>query len=92
MLHIVKQISDITCAIEYSLAEDKILLTEDSVYAAVVGHPVCTQLQQHGKNAYILKADIEARGLVGRVNQTIKVIDYSELVELTESEPKSISW
>lgn len=92
MLHIVKQINDISNAIEYSLAEDKLLLTEDSVYAAVADSQASDELLQCGKAVYLLEADLRARGLVELVNQTLKVIDYSELVELTETEPKSISW
>ncbi|MDG3086979.1 sulfurtransferase complex subunit TusB [Vibrio hannami] len=92
MLHIVKQINDISNAIEYSLAEDKILLTEDSVYVAVADTSSCAELLESCKSVYILKADLEARGLSELVNKYIKVIDYSEWVELTDSEPKSISW
>ena len=64
---------------------EPILLYEDGVYAAVEGaaskDTIRQALERHP--VYALKADLEARGLTGLIDD-IQVIDYDGFVELVE--------
>ena len=64
---------------------EPILLYEDGVYAAVEGaaseNTIRQALEQHP--VYALKADLEARGLTGLIDD-VQVIDYDGFVELVE--------
>ncbi len=64
---------------------EPILLYEDGVYAAAAGAASKDMLQQALEQhpVYALKADLEARGLTGLVDD-IQVIDYDGFVELIE--------
>ncbi len=58
--------------------DDAILLIEDGVYL------------DSERPSYVLKADLEARGLAARANQT--VIDYDGFVDLCTQYSKVITW
>jgi tRNA 2-thiouridine synthesizing protein B len=72
-------------ALRIAPAGEPILLYEDGVYAAVAGAAsegtIRQALERHP--VYALKADLEARGLTGLVDD-IQVIDYDGFVELVE--------
>ncbi|WED22081.1 sulfurtransferase complex subunit TusB [Vibrio sp. JC009] len=89
MLHIVKHYRALNDVIDYSLAEDKILLVEDAVYAAVSGHKSHGLLKDATQGIYVLEADLQARGLEGA---GFTVVDFGGFVGLTEGEGKSVTW
>lgn len=68
---------------------DGILLMQDAVIAATQ-----PQWQQplSGHPCYALKEDLEARGLISRVNAPIEVIDYDRFVRLTLEFEKVQAW
>ena len=72
-------------ALKIAPTGEPILLYEDGVYAAVEGaaseDTIRQALEQHP--VYALKADLEARGLTGLIDD-IQVIDYDGFVELVE--------
>jgi tRNA 2-thiouridine synthesizing protein B len=72
-------------ALKIAPAGEPILLYEDGVYAAVAGAASESTIQQALERhpIYALKADLEARGLTGLVDD-IQVIDYDGFVELVE--------
>lgn len=64
-----------------------IVLMQDAVIAACSDNLWLKQLQQ--KQVYLIKSDLEARGLQALTGQTI---DYLDLVTLTEQNSQIQSW
>ena len=97
-LHIVNQspAKDNTYAscLRVAQAGDSILLIEDGVYAAlataVASAPIVAAPDRMG--FYALEPDIAARGLAGRTNVAVELVDYAGFVELTERHQQIVSW
>jgi sulfur relay protein TusB/DsrH len=65
---------------------------QDAAIAATLSE-YCTRLTDHNIEVYALRADCEARGLLGKVSPKAKVIDYMQWVKLIMSEhEKIVSW
>ena len=77
-----------------STAQDAFLFIEDGVTALLAGGygdaSLCEWLAA-GK-AYGLAADIQARGIGGKLVQWVEVVDYDGFVELTELYSTVLSW
>ncbi len=69
---------------------DGILLTEDSVYAAINDIQFNSMLAITDK-LYLLESDAKARGL-HTLPDKVQVIDYPQMVDLTLQYDKTISW
>ncbi len=69
---------------------DSLLLLEDGVYAAC--EPYAAALRNSGCALYLLEADADARGIVGRVDPAIKAVDYRGFVELAVACDRVQSW
>ena len=54
----------------------RVVLIQNGVYLDVSG------LTGRGKEVYALKEDVDKRGVAGRLENKVKLIDYSELVDL----------
>lgn len=89
MLYMVNK-SPLTCGslrsmLRIAQAGDPVLLYEDGVYAAARGavseELIQEALQRHP--VYVLKADVEARGL-SRLVEGVQLVDYDGFVELVE--------
>jgi len=53
----------------------------------------CERLAERRINAYVLRADCQARGLLEKVGRDVKVIDYQEWIKLLMKEHnKIVSW
>lgn len=53
----------------------------------------CTRLAKAGIDAYVLKVDCQARGLLEKVRRNVEVIDYREWVKLLmDKHNKIVSW
>ncbi|HOG46103.1 MAG TPA: sulfurtransferase complex subunit TusB [Anaerolineae bacterium] len=65
---------------------EPVLLYEDGVYAAAAGAATAPWVQQAlaERPIYALRADLEARGIVRRLDG-IQVIDYNGFVSLVEA-------
>jgi tRNA 2-thiouridine synthesizing protein B len=60
-----------------------VILIEDGVYAAVAGSASCGALKAAGGiTVYALSPDVAARGLSGRLDSSIALIDYPAFVQL----------
>jgi tRNA 2-thiouridine synthesizing protein B len=68
---------------------DGLLLTQDAVYAVMQPSLGVKFTELHG--VYVLKDDVEARGLQLE-NSSIQIITYAEFVELSLKYDKIISW
>lgn len=71
-----------------------LLLIEDGVYAAVKNSVVESLLRgaMTGMPVYALQADVEARGLAGRVMEGVKLVGYDGFVDLVAEHGTSQSW
>ena len=70
--------------------QDSILLIEDAVVAADKSSPFITQLMAH--KVYVLKNDVEARGLKDRLHEHASLASDDDFVELSITHQSSISW
>ncbi len=61
-------------------SDDGLVLLEDGVYAAITG--VDCGLDRVEGPVFAIAADVSARGLQDRLDETVTVIDYGRFVEL----------
>lgn len=71
-----------------------ILLIEDGVYGATDGTAISDQVKEamKTKSLYALKADVDARGMSGKVIDGIELIDYAGFVNLVADQKSTQSW
>ena len=98
MLHIVNkspfdQRSFETC-LRFARKGSALLLIEDGVYAAARDTAVSQQMQDALKNVaiYVLKPDVEARGMQNRVMDGVHLVDYAGFVDLVVEHNAVQSW
>lgn len=70
-------------------ADDVILLIEDGVYGAMAGTETGRTL---ASIAAALSADVEARGLQGRLSEGIRMVNDDDFVELCTRCDRVMSW
>jgi tRNA 2-thiouridine synthesizing protein B len=98
VLHIVNKSPYERNALEACLrlaqAGSALLLIEDGVYAATRGSAAEASLKEvmARVKVYALKADLEARGVAGRVMDGIQLVDYGGFVDLACEQPNCQSW
>ncbi len=97
MLHIVNrspyQSHSIEQCLNQALANDALLLIEDAVYTALINSRWRSSLESSRAEIYVLESDLLARGLSDQpLCKTIKRVDYSGFVELTENHTPIHSW
>ena len=69
---------------------DCLLLLEEGVYAAC---PESIEpLRESGCKLLVLESDADARGLLGRLDRSIELIDYAGFVELAARSDSVLSW
>ena len=75
-------------------AKSGILLIEDGIYAAQGSGSHAEKLEAalEMHSIYALQADVEARGMGGRLNPGVKLVDYDGFVSLTTEFDKVQSW
>ena len=61
---------------------DQVVMLEDGVYLAL------SEISQ----GYAIRADVEARGLSGRLPDQVQLIDYGEFVRLCTQADKICAW
>lgn len=97
MLHIINKSPLSNCSLDSCLrvaTTGSILLIEDAVYAATTGNAYESKLRESmaGLQVYVLKPDLEARGLADRLMDGVTPVDYAGFVELTVSNKNCQSW
>ena len=69
-----------------------VLHIQDACIATTINE-YCDKLAENKIDIYALKVDCEARGLVGKVKEKVRIIDYKQWVKLVLVEHKNIiSW
>ena len=97
MLHIVNKSPLTSSSLDSCLRvaqSGDILLIEDAVYAATSGNAFESKIKEAmGRfKIYVLKPDLEARGLADRIIEGVSPVDYGGFVELTTTNTNSQSW
>lgn len=71
-----------------------ILLIEDGVYGAVKGTTAAKNLEAAMKHVavYALQADVDTRGMQGRLIDSVKLVDYAGFVDLVTQHQGTQSW
>jgi sulfur relay protein TusB/DsrH len=94
MLHTVNKSPDASAlrqCLQFTGADDVLVLIEDGVYCALIGHATDGWLAGP-LPVYAILADVEARGLLSRVDPRVVVIDYQHFVSLCVAHPASKRW
>jgi sulfur relay protein TusB/DsrH len=69
-----------------------ILHIQDSCIATTIDE-YCKKMAKAGIDIYVLRTDCQLRGLLGKVREDVKIIDYKEWVRLLMDEhEKIVSW
>jgi len=97
MLHIVNKSPLSNTSLDSCLRvaqSGEILLIEDAVYAATTGNVFESKIREAmGRfKIYVLKPDLEARGLADRIIEGVSPVDYGGFVELTTTNKNCQSW
>lgn len=97
MLHIINKSPLTNGALDSCLRvaqSGDILLIEDAVYAATSGNAFEAKIREAmGRlKIYVLKPDLEARGLADRIIAGVSPVDYGGFVELTTTNKNCQSW
>ena len=98
MLHIVNkshtQTNSLQSCLRFAKAGQVLLLIEDAIYAATLGAAessgLCDALGQ--LKVYALQADIDARGMTGKIVDGVTAVDYAGFVDLVAENPINQSW
>ncbi|MGF1751266.1 sulfurtransferase complex subunit TusB [Vibrio cionasavignyae] len=86
MLHIIKNEVGFRRAQEYASSQDAMILLQDATYLA----SLLTQAPNHA--IFVLREDLQARGLDGSSTKAVQVIDFKVFVSLTEQHETSVTW
>ena len=94
LLHVVNRSPATSRVYQQALAgmssDDRLLLIEDGVQGAL------PQLVRYYTGLegrlFALKEDLESRGLLGRCDASVQVVDVDGFVELTEEAERTVSW
>jgi tRNA 2-thiouridine synthesizing protein B len=70
--------------------EDRLLLVEDGVQGALP--QMVLHFGEVQGRLFALKEDLASRGLLGRCDATVQVVDVDGFVLLTEQAERTVSW
>jgi tRNA 2-thiouridine synthesizing protein B len=98
MLHIVnkshRQTSSLASCLRLAKPGQALLLTEDAVYAATragaESSGIAAAVAQ--LKVYALQADVEARGMAGKLIDGVATVGYDGFVDLVVEHPNNQSW
>lgn len=71
---------------------DDVLLLQDGVLAALEGSSALEMLLNIPISVYVLKEDLEARGLIGQNSIRTSVVSYTDFVTLTVKHSQQMTW
>lgn len=83
---------DLPALLRLTTQDDALLLLQDGVLAGLAGSVHLELLLNAPVSLYALRADVEARGLLGHISHNITLIDYTHFVELTEKHRSQMAW
>jgi tRNA 2-thiouridine synthesizing protein B len=98
MLHIVNKSplekTSLDSCLATALPGAAVLLIEDGVYAATRGSAAEAKLRDAMARlrVYVLKPDMDARGMADRAMDGVTMVDYGGFVDLVAEHPNCQSW
>lgn len=84
--------SDLEAFLSLLTKQDDVLLIQDGVLAVIEENPLLKYCLQQQISIYALIDDVLARGLKDQASHHIKLISYSDFVDLTVKHPQQIHW
>ncbi|HXK00416.1 MAG TPA: sulfurtransferase complex subunit TusB [Buchnera sp. (in: enterobacteria)] len=84
--------SNMVLLLNFLKKSDDLLALQDGVLIAVNNNCFLRKLLDSSANLYVLKEDIEARGLCNKITTEFVVIDYQKFVFLTEKHKQQMNW
>ena len=69
-----------------------IILIEDAVNAALANTEWALSLKSAGHSVFVLREDLEARGLIALIDRSFNVVDYAGFVQLCCEHTPIVSW
>ncbi|KAF1369448.1 sulfurtransferase complex subunit TusB [Yokenella regensburgei] len=73
-------------------AGDEVVMLSDGVLAALNGNPFLELLADAPISLYVLKEDLDARGLSGQISSAVVRVDYTDFVRLAVKHPGQLAW
>lgn len=83
---------DMPAILRLLATDDDVLLLQDGVIAALQGSAALEALLSAPINLYVLREDLEARGLVAHVSSNVTVVGYTDFVKLTVRNLQQMAW
>lgn len=83
---------DLPAIIRLLAADDDVLLLQDGVIAALEGSSALEALIDAPINLYVLREDVEARGLVAHISSKVTTVSYTDFVKLTVQNQQQMAW
>ncbi|ELR63905.1 tRNA 5-methylaminomethyl-2-thiouridine synthase TusB [Photobacterium marinum] len=71
---------------------DEILLIQDAVIAGIEKNAWAETLKQSGVKIYLLEADLAARGIAGKTDNSLEVVDFNGFASLTVKHETQMKW
>lgn len=80
--------------LQHAKKGSSVLLIEDGVYGAIKGTVPAQRLREASKDVkiYALAADVETRGLTGRLIDGVTLVDYGGFVDLVTEHTAVQAW
>ncbi|XBC39182.1 MAG: sulfurtransferase complex subunit TusB [Buchnera aphidicola (Nurudea shiraii)] len=78
--------------VNFLKSDDDIVVLQDGVIIAINGNVILNKFLSIPVKIYVLKNDINARGIQKKISNKVYVINYSEFVLLTIKHNKQMSW
>ncbi|WP_343189048.1 sulfurtransferase complex subunit TusB [Buchnera aphidicola (Chaitoregma tattakana)] len=72
--------------------EDDIIAIQDGVIISLKNNIFLRKIISFSKNLYVLKEDLDARGLVTKISKNFSIVNYSDFVNLTVKNKSQIRW
>ncbi|MDX7986274.1 sulfurtransferase complex subunit TusB [Xenorhabdus sp. 12] len=71
---------------------DDVLLIQNGVLLGINNNRDLVELLNTGAGIYVLKEDLDARGMFEQISDRVKVIDYAGFVSLTVKHQQNFAW
>jgi tRNA 2-thiouridine synthesizing protein B len=84
--------SNMVLLLNFLKKSDDLLALQDGVLLAIDNNYFLRDILDSSANLYVLKEDVEARGLCNKIATEFIVIDYQKFVFLTEKHKQQMNW
>lgn len=83
---------DLSAMIRLISPGDDVLLIQDGAIAAIEGNHALEALLNAPISLFVLKEDLDARGLFGQISPKVTVVSYTGFVALVVKNPQQLTW